>query len=184
MKWLHENIVTINVPVEAVRRAHIFSQQVIATTNYSDSNQTQLNKIRDDHFVSKIGEEAAKEVISVYGKVTGPDYTIYKADLKSWDDDLMINNIGIAVKTQRKTNALKYGLSWTFQAGETRRDKILDTLNAWVVFVEYNDQLPYNCNVYPPFQVKQLIFGEPRLQHLKGHKKVIYAHTLSIITKQ
>ena len=64
MKWLHENIITINVPLEALRRAHIFSQQVIATINYSDSNQTQLNKIRDDHFVSKIGEEAAKEVIS------------------------------------------------------------------------------------------------------------------------
>src|SRR5882724_11050711 len=142
MKWLHENIVTVNVPKEVVMRAHLFSQQVVPTINYADSNQTQLNKIRDDHFVSKIGEEAVKAVISNYGKVTGPDYTIYNSSFKSWDDDLMINNIGIAVKTQRRTNALKYGLSWTFQADIKRRDKILDNPNTWVIFVEYDDTDP------------------------------------------
>jgi hypothetical protein len=180
MKWLHEKIVQINLPLEAVKRAHIFSLHVISTIDYSDSNQTHINKIKDDHFVSKIGEEAAKDVLSAYGKVTGPDYTIYDGQEKSWGDDLSINNIGIAVKTQRKTNALKYGLSWTFQAGNKRRDSILNKPNAWVIFVEYDDTNPYNCNVYPPFQIKQLTFVEPKLLHLKNSKKVLYANTLPI----
>jgi len=182
MKCLHKQIISINLSLEAVKRAHIFSQQIISTIDYSDSNQTHINKIKDDHFVSKIGEEAAKDVISAYGKITGPDYTIYHGKAKSWDDDLRINNIGIAVKTQRKTNALKYGLSWTFQYGQERRDRILNRPNAWVIFVEYDDTNPYNCNVYPPFQIKQLTFGEPKLQHLKTSKNVVYAHTLPVHT--
>ena len=184
MNWLYENIVTINLPTDAVRRAHHFSLQVIATINYADSNQTDLNKIKDDHFVSKLGEEAATMVLCKYGLVTGPDYAIYKDKLKSWTDDLFINNIGIAIKTQRKTNALKYGLSWTFQFSEKRKDIILNSPEAWVIFVEYDDTEPktnpYCCNVYPPFQIKQLTFKEPKLLKLKKAKKVVYANTLPL----
>ena len=181
MKWLHENIVKVNVDIPAIRRAHEFSLKVTPTVNYKDSNQNKFNKVKDDHFVSKIGEEAAKIVLSVFGKVTGPDYAVYHGKLKSWDHDLFIHNIGIAVKTQRRTNALKYGLSWTFQSGEKRRDTILYNPNAWVIFVEYNDQHPYNCNVYPPLQIKQLTFKEPKLPHLKDYKKVVYADTLPLV---
>lgn len=184
MKWLHENIVKVNVDIPAIKRAHEFALKVTPTVNYKDSNQNKFDKIKDDHFVSKIGEEAAKIVLSAYGKVTGPDYTIYNGKTKSWDDDLFINNIGIAVKTQRRTNALKYGLSWTFQSGDVRKDSILYKPDAWAIFVEYDDtdpkNNPYCCHVYPPFQIKQLTFKEPKLPQLKNSKKVVYADTLPL----
>ena len=48
---------------------------------------TLLKKIKDDHFVSKMGEEACKMVLSEFCSVTGPDYTIYAADKKGLDAD-------------------------------------------------------------------------------------------------
>lgn len=156
-----------------------FAGKVTETTNYSDSNQSLLKKIKDDHFVSKLGEEAAKIVLSEFGVVKGPDYMIYEAKQKSWDDDLFVNNIGFAIKTQRRTAAKKYSLSWTFQSGTMRKDSILQRPLAWVIFVEYDDTQPYNCHVYPPYQINNLIFDVPKLAHLRGHKKVVYAETLN-----
>ena len=164
---------------EAVIKAWEFANKVKITTDYSDCNQTLIKKIMDDHFVSKLGEEACKMVFCKFGEVKGPDYTIYTASQKSWDDDLFINGTGFAVKTQRHTAALKYTLSWTFQAGEKRKDSIFENPEAWVVFVEYDDLHPYNCYVYPPYQIKNLEFKEPKLKYLKEHKKVVYADTLS-----
>ncbi len=163
---------------DAVLRAWHFANEVAATTDYKDSNQSLTKKIIDDHFVSKLGEEACKVVLTNFGNVTGPDYTIYQAKQKSWEDDLFVDDIGFAVKTQRRTAAKKYSLSWTFQAGEKRSDTILQRANAWVIFVEYNDCNPHECFVYPPYQIKSLLFKEPKLQHLKAHKKVVYADTL------
>src|SRR6476620_2745103 len=163
-----------------VKKAREFAIAVTSTTDYSDSNQFSTEKIIGDHFISKIGEEAAKNILAQYAAVVGPDYKIYSAEQKSWDDDLYINNIGIAVKTQKRSAALRYSLSWTFQAGQFRRDTILNNKEAWVVFVEYNDLNPYTCCVYPPFQIKELVFGEPMLAKLKGHKKVVYANKLPL----
>lgn len=177
MKFYHD-IRNVNLDRESVLKAWDFAGKVTGTTNYSDSNQSLIKKIKDDHFVSKLGEEAAKIVLSEFGKVIGPDYRIYEANKKSWQDDLFINNIGFAVKTQRRTAALKYSLSWTFQSGKIRKDSILQKPDAWVIFVEYNDEKPYNCIVYPPYQIKNLNFEEPKLSHLKEHKKVIYAAKL------
>lgn len=161
-------------------RKHGFAKEVVATTDYSDSNQRSRNKIQVDHFISKLGEEAAKDVLSKFGDVVGPDYNIYQPEEKSWEDDLFVNGVAVAVKTQLRRSAVLYGLSWVFQSGETRKDVILDKPDAWVVFVECDDQHPYDMYVYPPLQVKELVFGEPKLQHLIGHKKVVYADTLQL----
>jgi hypothetical protein len=68
-------------------------------------------------------------------------------------------------------------LSWTFQAGHIRREKILAKPEAWVFFVEYIDTKhpPYELIVYPPKQIKNLVFEDPVLPCLKGEKLVIYA---------
>ena len=174
----YSDIKQVDLDKSIVLKAWDFAEKVVRTTNYSDSNQNILKKIKDDHFVSKMGEEACKMVLSELGIVHGPDYTIYSADKKSWEDDLMVNGIWYAVKTQRRTAAKKYSLSWTFQSGEKRKDIILQKPEAWVVFVEYDDTAPYNCYIYPPYQIKYLIFDEPKLLHLKEHKKVVYAAML------
>lgn len=177
MKYYTE-IMRAEVTPETVIIARNFADKVTQTTNYSDARQFNSDKIRDDHFISKIGEEAAKLILSKYTEVSGPDYNIYQAQQKSWDDDLSAGGIGLAVKTQKRSSAAVYELSWTFQAGPGRRDIILNRPDAWVIFVEYDDSNPYTCYVYPPYQIKELEFGEPKLLKLKGPKKVVYANTL------
>lgn len=163
-------------------RAWLFAKAVTPTTDYSDTNQRQQDKVRLDHFASKLGEEAVYAVLSEFGTATQPDYSIYKAEQKSWDDDLQFEGTGIAVKTMLRTAANRYSLSWVFQASNPRRDTILDNPEAWVFFVECDDTQPgrdiYDFYVYPPFQIKELNFADPVSEHLIGHKLVVYADQL------
>ncbi|MCW3075055.1 MAG: hypothetical protein JWP69_2124 [Flaviaesturariibacter sp.] len=177
----YQNLQTIELDVDEVIRAKRFAEKVVDTTDYSDSNQSFRVKIQQDHFISKLGEEAAKKVLQTYARVEGPDYVIYEGVEKSWEADLLVNGIELAVKTQSQSSAVKYGKSWTFQSGTTRRDTILDKPQAWVCFVLFDDEHPYQFTVYPPYQISELVFGEPKLAHLKGSKKVVYESGLPLI---
>ena len=171
---------TVHLSAEAVARAAAFAEAVTATVNYRDSHQIIQKKIRDDHFVSKLGEEAVRFVFEQRDcSVEGPDYTIYSGKQKSWDADLKINDLEVAVKTQRRSAAKRYGLSWTFQDSPERRDPILDTPEVWVCLVVYEDLKDgYECVVYPLRKIKQLIFEAPRLSKLVGKKQAVYLETL------
>lgn len=174
--FVFSEIQIVHLPHSLIVKAKEFARNVVSTTNYTDSNQYSVAKITDDHMISKLGEEAVKIVYSSIANVVGPDYKIYAGKYKSWDHDLYVDNIGLAVKTQKKTTANKFGLSWTFQAGTYRRDTILSTPEAWVCFVEYDDTSATNtCYVYPAMQIKKIKFKEPVLLKLRGHKKVVYA---------
>ena len=179
------HIVSVSVNQEIISRADHFAAQVTPTVGtpgrgYRDAAQHNLTKIRHDHFVSKVGEEAVKAVFEGSGQVVrGPDYRIYEGKAKSWASDLFVDGVGLAVKTQTARNAARYGLSWTFQAGERRCDPILHQPDAWVCFVEF-DETRQRCRVYSPYQIKALNFGEPKLERLKKSKKVVYAATLPV----
>lgn len=170
----------ILLPSEAVARAKAFAEAVTDTVNYRDSNQTTKKKIYDDHFVSKLGEEAVRLVFERRKcTVKGPDYAIYDGKQKSWAADLKINSLDVAIKTQRRSAANRYGLSWTFQDSPKRRDPILAMPEAWVCFVVYEDlKSDFECIVYPLRKIKQLIFEPPRLKHLIGKKKTVSLETL------
>lgn len=165
---------------EAVLRAHAFADTVTSTVDYRDSNQTQIEKIRDDHFVSKLGEEAVRAVFEARNCIIeGPDYAVYAGKQKSWAADLKINSLEVAVKTQRRSAAQRYGVSWTFQDSPERRDPILETPEAWVAFVVFEDTGPaVECIVYPLLKVRKLVFDAPLLPHLLGKKKVVYLERL------
>ena len=171
---------TVHLSPEAVARATAFADAVTSTVNYRDSHQDVKKKIRDDHFVSKLGEEAVRFVFEQRDcSVEGPDYTIYSGKQKSWDADLKINDLEVAVKTQRRSAAKRYGLSWTFQDSPERRDPILDTPEAWVCLVVFEDLKDgHECVVYPLRKIKQLIFEAPRLSKLVGKKQAVYLETL------
>lgn len=170
----------IHLPSKAISRASDFADAVTNTVNYCDSNQTRKQKIRDDHFVSKLGEEAVKAVFELRRCfIVGPDYSVYDSNQKSWAADLKINDLEVAVKTQRRSAAKRYGLSWTFQDSPERRDPILSMPEAWVCLVVYEDLKPdYECIVYPLRKIKQLIFEPPRLRKLVGKKQAVYLETL------
>ena len=175
----------VYLPSEAVARAETFADAVVNTVNYRDSNQTELKKIRDDHFVSKLGEEAVRTVFEARKCVVkGPDYSIYTGKQKSWAADLQVNDLDVAVKTQRRSAAKRYGLSWTFQDSPQRHDPILEMPEAWVAFVVYEDSgSGFECIVYPLVKVKKLVFDPPRLAHLAGKKKVVYLEKLEKLFK-
>ncbi|MCE7859336.1 MAG: hypothetical protein DYG86_06065 [Chloroflexi bacterium CFX2] len=170
----------VQIPDEARERALDFAKRVTETVNYRDSNQTVIEKVRDDHFVSKLGEEAVR--ILFEGRnclVDGPDYGVYEAKRKSWAADLRVNDLDVAVKTQRRSAANRYGLSWTFQDSPERRDPILDMPDAWVCLVVFEDlKEETECVVYPIRKIKQLIFEAPRLGKLVGKKQAVYLETL------
>ena len=170
----------IHLSLEAVERATAFASAVVSTVNYRDSDQIIKQKIQDDHFVSKLGEEAVRLVFEQRNcTIEGPDYEIYSGKRKSWDADLKINGLEVAVKTQRRSAAKRYGLSWTFQDSPERRDPILDMPDAWVCLVVFEDLKDgYECLVYPLRKIKQLIFEAPRLSRLVGKKQAVYLETL------
>lgn len=165
---------------DKIAKAADFSKAVISTINYSDSNQTIKSKIQNDHFISKLGEEAVKLVFEDSEQIVkGPDYKIYQGRKKSWEEDLFVDGIGVAVKTQKWSAAEKYGLSWTFQDAPVRRDPILKNDENWVCFVLVDDRNEgLECRVFPPFQIKDLTFKNPKLKHLIGKKKVVYFEDL------
>lgn len=171
---------TIQIPDDAKQRALGFAKAVTATVNYTDSNQVILQKIQDDHFVSKLGEEAVRILFqSRECQVTGPDYSVYEARGKSWAADLKVNGLDVAVKTQRRSAGNRYGISWTFQDSPERRDPILDKPDAWVCLVVFEDlKKECGCLVYPLRKIKQLIFEAPRLARLVGKKQAVYLETL------
>lgn len=172
----------VHIPPEMVTRAAAFADAVTSTVNYRDSNQNVKKKIRDDHFVSKVGEEAVRLVFEARKcQVEGPDYNVYAGKGKSWEADLKVNDLEVAVKTQRRSAANRYGLSWTFQDSPERRDPILDMPDAWVCLVVYEDLKDgYKCLVYPLRKIKQLIFEAPRLGKLVGKKQAVYLETLQM----
>jgi hypothetical protein len=180
MKFYKE-IQRIILPRSTIQKAQDFANAVTDTTNYSDSNQNTRLKIINDHFVSKLGEEAAWLVFHRYTSISPPDYAIYPLKEKSWKHDLFSSTTGFAVKTQKRSAAKKYSLSWTFQCGALRSDPILHQPKSWVIFVEFDDlSAGAICYVYPPFQIEELLFQDPVLHYLKNHKKVVYANTLKL----
>ncbi|MFN8401075.1 MAG: hypothetical protein U0X74_13750 [Anaerolineales bacterium] len=171
---------TILIPQNIEQQALEFAIAVTKTVNYKDSNQSIQEKIRDDHFVSKLGEEAVRILFQSRNcLVDGPDYGVYEARRKSWAADLKINGLEVAVKTQRRSAANRYGLSWTFQDSPERHDPILDMADAWVCLVVFEDlKEETECLVYPLRKIRQLVFEPPRLSKLVGKKQAVYLETL------
>ena len=165
---------------DSLTRAREFATQVIATVNYKDSHQANQHKIQHDHFVSKVGEEAVKTIFEKLNhRVRGPDYTIYAGKGKSWEADLFVDDMPLAVKTQTAEAGKRFEISWTFQLGPYRRDPILNQPEAWVCFVEYDE--PKNlCRVFPPYQIKELTFEPLKLARLQKVKIAVYARTLVV----
>lgn len=169
-----------------IKKVKDFSKSVVETTNYKDSNQQNMEKIKKDHFISKIGEEAVFNVFKKLGHVLhnisgtiGPDYNIYSGKKKTWDHDLYFGKIGIAVKTHALSSVISTNgiYSWTFQSiSQGRKDPILDRKDDIVVFVtcdDFNSGRFYDCTVYPPYRIGELKFSEPYFEHVKGSKKVV-----------
>lgn len=168
--------VRINLTDSEKEKAMKFAEQVVDTTDYSDTDQTSRNKVKTDHYCSKLSEQAVYKHYKNLGEsITEPDYTIYDKDHKSFTCDLVLNNTKLAIKTQKKSDADRYGLSWVFNLS-TRKDPMLKNPKQWIVFTECIDtDGSWDIIIYPPKQVKNIVFKEPFKENLKNKKRVVYA---------
>jgi len=177
------NYTTLNE--KQINKIKQFAEDCVKTNYYGDTKQHNIYKIERDIFIGKAGEEAVKKVFLSYisnNLIKGPDYNIYDKKNKSWEEDLFIDGVGLGVKTQIKNSADAFDLSWLFQkdSEKGRRDVVLDKPDAFVCFVLYTDQGgEHSFYVYPPTQIKNLNFKDPKKEDLIGYKSVVYARDLN-----
>lgn len=128
---------------------------------YADRAQSDLNKIYQDCYLSKLAEFSVWKYLTV----NLADYPQYKPKKQpslvllrqaNWDPDLQNSKYKFAVKSVTEGIARAFGLSWTFQQSKGH-DPILDMRDVMykVMFVKI-----YNEN-------KFLIYGASHTQALK-----------------
>ncbi len=148
-----------------------YADAVVGTVNYADSNQSNKIKVRNDHFVGKVAEFCAHQLLKDDFAISSPDCEVFKGKDKSWESDLK-GKTSFAIKSQTVESYKKYGASLMFQDIKGgRRDPILDKPEDYVVWVLVSQH--YGI-VVPPMKVKDLIMGEPKVFRLKGTKSVAY----------
>lgn len=148
-----------------------YADAVVGTVNYADSRQSNGEKVKNDHYIGKVAEFCAYQLLSKEFNLHPPDCAVYKGKGKGWESDLQ-GEQHFAIKSQTVESYRKYGASLMFQDIKGgRRDPILDRPSdrvCWVLVA------PLYGIVCPPIEIKDLIMGEPKLFHLKGKKTVAY----------
>jgi len=171
-----------------ITKCKIFSENVIKTTDYSDSNQNDKQKEMLDHFIGKVGEFGAYlYLLSLgYKSISEPDITIYTNN-KSWDEDLKCGDITFGVKTQSYSMAknlskkfnikISDSISWTFQHGERRKDKVFDNNDNNIIFTLYIRKFKTDIDrvlVFPIKKIGDIIFKNSLMEHVRDSKKIVY----------
>lgn len=178
---------------------HRFSEEDIArckqfaassTNNYGTRNQRNTAVITRQIYQGKLGEITAWNCLfPICIHISEPDFQIYSARQKSWKPDLSGCNSDYHVKTMGSEQAALYGLSWTFQFSNQRGKGGKDTeifsdgtgAKAFIAFVEVDTKKSQGL-LHAVIHAKRLfddnLLRDPKLEHLKGIKKVVYAADL------
>lgn len=169
--------------VDAARAARCrdFATRSVGTNvdQYRRRNQTDPKVIERQIFVGKLGEVAAVEWLKRRGyEPTEPDFEIYPANRKSYAADLRVVSQPIHVKSQEKSAADRFGLSWTFQyGGSTGSDREIFCAEpkGSVIFTMVDG---HAVHIYGAPLAKTLrdrdLFRDPALPRLRGIKTVVY----------
>lgn len=167
----------IRLSQDILKMCEAFADMVLKTNQYAYAkrNQTDLNKIRNDIILGKLGEWGVYfRYIDQRRLLEPPDMKIYPINKKSFDADLQWNLYSLHIKTQSIDSMNRFGLSWMFEA----KDPVLQMPNEYDIFVgciatmgnKDNDPLvQIKCEI--PFT--EVIIGEPKLKKLNT-KKCIY----------
>lgn len=177
---------------EIFERAADFAAQQYETSKdaYARRGQSNAAKIKRQTGVGKLGEEVAYGKISpFYPSIQKPDYTIYTASKKSWDDDLL--NVegqpSFAVKSQDTASAGKYALSWVAQyrvgaSYDVDRGIFMnegeDKFFVFTLIDVANKIGMIKAIIRLSFLHKNNLFEEMKVFHLRGNKKAIYFSSL------
>lgn len=162
--------------IEAINKAKAFSEEVVDTLVYKNTERN-IYKIKQDHFIGKLAEEAVYILYHSLGyDISKPDYSVYSSTDKSFSSDLQLNGKPLAVKAQTASMAKITGLSWTFQVDPKRFDPIVHQPEALVVCVLVDDSDDkMTCYVFPIKEIQDLVFKQPMFRKYIGKKLVVYA---------
>ena len=154
-----------------------FAEKVSITTNYSDCNQNNFDLKVYQHYIGKLGELAVYLYLKKTHNITKPDFNIYEIKNKSWDSDLKIDNKHLSIKTQDIKSAKRFELSWTFQYIKNGRKDYSIKNNIIVIPTLYDNYYYHDLRIiiFPSINIKNIKFGEPKKQNLKGKKIIMYA---------
>lgn len=156
---------------------------------YGRRNQHNNDVKRRQIYIGKLGELAASRYLRDVCPDSVPDFAIYEAKKKSWNSDLGCNSYHFHVKSMGVEQAKLYGLSWTFQFSNARgrggKDAEIfaaeQSDRTFVVLVQV-DLGKHEAEVITTIQARKLsehnLFRDPKLDHLKGIKKVVYFEDL------
>ncbi len=163
--------------------AQHFANEVVSTVTgyYKNRGQSNIDNIKNQTFIGKIGEFGARSWLLSQGYQC-TDINLTVTYNKTFDADLILNkNIKCHVKSQDSESANRFGISWTFQfsgQGGGHRDKeIFDKydIEDRVVFCLVKSPVVYICAQVYVFQLHEMnLFGLPKKESLRGIKKVVY----------
>jgi len=173
----------ITISDEQYEKCLQFSNKVVKTNSdcYARRNQTDLEKIVDDILVGKLAEVASEKILSARGiEHSETDLNIYSVGGKSFDADLYgwteRKSWKFHVKCMKRENAERWGLSWTFQCA----DPIVSDPNddEYIILCEMVDYRTINIKTVVRANTLYNCWSEPKLNKLRGIKKVLYWETL------
>jgi hypothetical protein len=178
----------VEITPEQLETCKKFANKVVDTNidMYKRRNQFDRDKIIDDIIVGKIGEFAVCNMIVTHKKLecTLPDVMIYGRGGKSFDADLSAwhdkgdKSWYFHVKTMKKEAAERWGLSWSFQV----EDPLVTDPEAfnqhYLALCELIDYTTVDIKTVVKSSEISLCWSDPKLNKLKGIKKVLYWETL------
>lgn len=149
--------------------------------NYEDCGQTNPEKKRADKLLSKLAEFAVQRACLHAGCriIRGVDVQVLKHWRRSHAADLVVSRESfvneLSVKLCTSVSAVRYGASWMYQY-EPRRDPVflgLKDNRREVLVMETPD---HGFQIVGKFFARELlpVMREPRLEYLRGKKKVVY----------
>jgi hypothetical protein len=173
----------ISISDDDLKKCQSFAKKVVKTNAdcYARRNQTDLDKIIDDITVGKIAEVAASKLLKARGmEYSEVDYEIYQTWGKSFDPDLYgwteRHEWKFHVKCMKKENAERWGLSWSFQV----QDHLVTDPNddEHIILCELIDYHTIDIKTVVKANTLFNCWADPKLNKLKGIKKVLYWETL------
>lgn len=144
-------------------------------SDYVQRSQVNRQKVLMDIYTGKLAEMAICQILFNKGiKCSYPDFKVYTGFWKSFSADLKIENIWKThVKSQHKSLAERFGLSWSFQS----KDKIVSNPddNDYIAMCLVDDK---NVSLMHFKKAIDLVdkFSDPEKKELTTKKVIYYDH--------
>lgn len=160
------------VPLSIYKQCEQFAEVVVSTNKdkYAKRNQYNVEVIQKQILEGKVAEWGVwLHFLSLDKELSEPDMNIYSKNKKSFDADLTFEDLKFHIKSQNFQSMQRYGRSWMFQVEDPLFRNAED--NDWCVFCLLKSRI---VDIIIVEQFNKLVFGEPKLDKLKGIKKVVY----------